>query len=353
MDAYQGTDQGIDLSQGQLAALLDAAGVAPSGRSPLQALAADSDMPGLARLGIADQGGSLLGAWPLAAAALARPALRLTAAVGGLQGFRVLHACRAGAGGFTGCAPLPAGGWRISHPLDPDDVLAFLTAGLGLDIPTAGQEPTAGMSLAALFALAALADAVKEQSAEAWLARGPAPEPFVETNRVQGNLNLGLGKNDLRWLVSVTARICPFEAPAGPSAAAEGLEELRALGWANQNGDGLWGLSPELEELAPHLWSPAGFGFLTRLTGGEESAGLEHLGFFRTLASVWLLEFSGGDEPAVRVSIPPSHRLLDGLHAWLTETEPAPSSACPACGRATAPGDAFCTGCGARLAGGP
>ncbi len=302
---------------------------------------------------------------PPVRAGLANPLARITVTTVTRDGGRRLD-CYAVAGAgkqMAAVTPDAEGGAAVSFPVDGALAEALIVETLGLDQPLAPVDHRSELDIAALWALAAMADAHRQAELESLLARTPASQVALNEDSIYLRALDGATLSDPRWLSGMLTQIF------GPGDVAEarlvaGLDVLARGGLIVPGKTGLWSPQPAFVTAFAHLELPLAAAVLAvdrRRAGGFDSAALV---FLRSFAAVWVIEPLGpaGAPSAVRlssVSAADARTLVHDAIALALKEPAAPPQApktaaaprfCKQCGHPATAADRFCGQCGAALA---
>ena len=297
-------------------------------------------------------------------AGLANPLARIAVTTVTRDGGRRLD-CYAVAGAgkqLAAVTPDAEGGAAVSFPVDGALAEALIVETLGLDQPLAPIDHRSELDIAALWALAAMADAHRQAELESLLARTPARQVAINEDSIYLRALDGATLPDPRWLSGMLTQIF------GPGDVAEarllaGLDVLARGGLIARGKTGLWSPQPAFVTAFAHLELPLAAAVLSvdrRRAGGFDSASLV---FLRSFAAVWVIEPLGpaGAPAAVRLSSvggADARTLAHDAIALALKQPAAPPQAqkaaaaprfCKQCGHPAAPADRFCGQCGAGL----
>lgn len=301
---------------------------------------------------------------PAARAGLADPLARIAVTTVTRDGGRRLD-CYAvpGAGKqLAAVTPDAEGGAAVSFPVDGALAEALIVETLGLDQPLAPVDHRSELDIAALWALAAMADAHRQAELESLLARSPARQVAINEDSIYLRALDGATLPDPRWLSGMLTQIL------GPGDVTEarllaGLDALARGGLIARGKTGLWSPQPAFVTTFAHLELPLAAAVLSvdrRRSGGYDSATLV---FLRSFAAVWVIDPRGpaGASTGVRlssVSAADARKLVHDAIALALKEPAAPSQAqkaaaaprfCRQCGNPATPADRFCGKCGAAL----
>ncbi len=295
---------------------------------------------------------------------LADPSARIAVTTVTRDGGRRLdcYAVTCAAKQLAAVTPDAEGGAAVAFPVDATLAEALIVETLGLDQPLAPVDHRSELDIAALWALAAMADAHRQAELESLLARSPARQVAINEDSIYLRALDGATLPDPRWLSGMLTQIL------GPGDVTEarllaGLDVLARGGLIARGKTGLWSPQPAFVTAFAHLELPLAAAVLSidrRRTGGFDSAMLV---FLRSFAAVWVIEPLGaaGAPTAVRlssVSAADATTLVHDAVALALKEPAAPSQAqkaaaaprfCKQCGHRATPADRFCGKCGAEL----
>lgn len=305
---------------------------------------------------------------PTVRAGLADPLARIAVTTVTRDGGRRLD-CYAVAGAgkqLAAVTPDAEGAAAVSFPVDGALAEALIVETLGLDQPLAPIDHRSELDIAALWALAAMADAHRQAELESLLARTPARQIALNEDTIYLRALDGATQPDPRWLSGMLTQVF------GPGDVTEtrlleGLAVLARGGLIARGPTGLWSPQPAFTAAFAHLELPLAAAVLSidrRRAGGFDSATLV---FLRSFAAVWVIDPRGAaDAPtAVRlssVSGDDARALVhDAIALALKEpaapplppaSAPKPAAAprfCKQCGHPATAAARFCGQCGAEL----
>ncbi len=301
---------------------------------------------------------------PPVRAGLADPSARIAVTTVTRDGGRRLD-CYAVAGAgkqLAAVTPDAEGGAAVSFPVDGALAESLVVETLGLDQPLAPVDHRSELDTAALWALAAMADAHRQAELESLLARTPTRQVALNEDSIYLRALDGATMPDPRWLSGMLTQIF------GPGDVTEarllaGLDVLARGGLIARGKTGLWSPQPAFVTAFAHLELPLAAAVLSvdrRRTGGFDSA---TLAFLRSFAAVWVIEPLGpaGAPAAVRlssVSAADARTLVHDAIALALKEPAAPPQApkaaaaprfCKQCGHPATPAARFCGQCGAEL----
>lgn len=302
---------------------------------------------------------------PAVRAGLADPLARISVTTvtrdGGrrLDGYAVVGAGKQ----LAAVTPDAKGEAAVSFPVDGILAEALIVETLGLDQPLAQIDHRSEFDIAALWALAAMADAHRQAELESLLARTPARQVALSEDSIYLRALDGAALPDPRWLSGMLTQVF---GPGDVTEARllEGLAALARSGLIARGPTGLWSPQPAFVTAFAHLELPLAAAVLSidrRRAGGFDSAMWV---FLRSFAAIWVIEPRGpaGAPTAVRVSSVGASDARTFVHdaIALALKEPAtPPSAqkatearrfCRQCGHPATAADRFCGECGAELA---
>ena len=251
----------------------------------------------------------------------------------------------------------------VSFPVDGALAEALIVETLGLDQPLAPVDHRSDLDVAALWALAAMADAHRQAELESLLARTPARQIALSEDSIYLRALDGATLPDPRWLSGILTQIF------GPGDVTEarllaGLDLLARGGMVARGPTGLWSPQPAFVTAFAHLELPLAGAVLSidrRQAGGFDTATLV---FLRSFAAVWVIEPRGAAAAptGVRlssVSADDARTLVhDAIALGLKEPAAPPQTQKPAeplrfcrqCGHPATAADRFCGKCGTALA---
>ena len=296
-------------------------------------------------------------------AGLADPLTRIAVTTVTRDGGRRLD-CYAVAGTgkqLAAVTPDAGGEVAVSFPVDAALTEALIVETLGLDQPLAPVDHRSDLDIAALWALAAMADAHRQAELENLLARTPARQIALNEDSIYLRALDGATLPDPRWLSGMLTQIF------GPGDVTEvrlveGLAVLARGGLIARGPTGLWSPQPGFITAFAHLELPLAAAVLSvdrRRAGGFDSATLV---FLRSFAALWVIEPRGAAAAptGVRlssVSADDARALVHDAIALALKEPSAPPQAprtaearrfCKQCGHPIAAADRFCGGCGAE-----
>jgi hypothetical protein len=302
---------------------------------------------------------------PAVRAGLADPLARVSVTTVTRDGGRRLD-CYAvvGAGKqLAAVTPDAEGNAAVSYPVDAALAESLIVETLGLDQPLAPVDHRSELDIAALWALAAMADAHRQAELESLLARTPVRQIAVNEDSIYLRALDGATLPDPRWLSGMLTQVF---GPGDVTEARllEGLAALARAGLIARSPTGLWSPQPAFVTTFAHLELPLAAAVLSvdrRRAGGFDSATRVIL---RSFAAVWVIELRGpaGAPPAVRLSSVAAADARTFVHdaiALALKEPAAPPPAqkaaearrfCRQCGHPATAVDRFCGECGAVLA---
>jgi hypothetical protein len=252
-----------------------------------------------------------------------------------------------GADGLVAVTPKADGDAAVSFPVDGALAEALMVETLGLDGPLAALDHASELDAAALWALAALADAYRQRELESLLARAPSAPPAIDADSIYLRALDGATMPDPRWLSGLLTQL------VGPGDVTEAciMEGLAALARAGLVAEqaGRWSPRPDFVTAFAHLQVPlAAARLAVDVRPGDRNVSL---GFLRGLASVWMIDLSAAGSLTLRaVAGAEARRVIHGaIAAALTVMPSVAARRCRQCGHAAAGTDRFCGHCGAAL----
>ena len=246
------------LSPGDIAALIRLHGLTLAGNSPLVTFVEAEEQVPQASL---NQRGLHRAAWRDALAVLAAPARQVRVQIPApAESFTAIYYGHPSGNGrsdsdaLVGCW-LEEDGLRVSFPWAHEQLLALgWQTLLATTLPPA-DELSLTLGLPGLTALAAAVDSLRAQLFRSYLYR-ETDVPLVLTRAgLAEQLELGLGKADSRWLVTLLNLAGSPHFPLEPQELPEGVTELAAAGLLFEDGED-WQPSPGLQRLALQWRSP-------------------------------------------------------------------------------------------------
>lgn len=269
----------------------------------------------------------------------------------------------AGAGEqLAAVTPNANGEAAVSFPVDRALAEALIAETLGLDEPLTDIGHRSEFNVAALWALAAMADAHRQVELESLLARTPGRRAALDEDIIYMRALDGATLSDPRWLSAMLTHLI------GPGDVTEarlldGLAVLARGRLIARGPTGLWSPQPAFAAAFAHLEMPLSGAHLSIDRRGAE--GIDHvtLVFLRTLAAVWIIELRGASRVLLRsASASDAGKFAhDAIALALTADQPPPRTPSPAgkdsvarrscqrCGRPVGTADRFCGDCGAAL----
>ncbi len=300
---------------------------------------------------------------PAVRAGLADPLARMAVRTVTRDGGRRLD-CYAVAGAgeqLAAVTPNDDGETAVSFPVDASLIEALIVETLGLDQPLADIGHRSELDAAALWALAAMADAHRQVELESLLARTPGRLPALDEDTIYLRALDGATLPDPRWLSGMLAQL---NGPCDVTEARllEGLAMLARIGLIARGPTGLWSPQPAFVAAFAHLEMPLSGVHLSIDRRGAD--GIEHgtFVFLRSVAAVWIIELRGAGHVLLRSAS--AGDLLKFAHDAITlafrtdrpqslaaaRIPTAPARFCPQCGRPIGTAARFCGECGAALA---
>ncbi|QWG22147.1 zinc ribbon domain-containing protein [Bradyrhizobium sediminis] len=302
---------------------------------------------------------------PAVRAGLADPMARISVTTVTRDGGRRLD-CYAVAGAgkqLAAVTPDAKGEAAVSFPVEGVLAEALIVETLGLDQPLAQIDHRSEFDIAALWALAALADAHRQAELESLLARTPTRQVALSEDSIYLRALDGAALPDPRWLSGMLTQVF---GPGDVTEARllEGLAALARAGLIARGPTGLWSPQPTFITAFAHLELPLAAAVLAidrRRAGGFDSA--TRL-FLRSFAAIWVIEPRGpvGAPTAVRlgsVGAADARTFVHDAIALALKQPAAPPPAqkaaearrfCRQCGHPATAADRFCGECGAELA---
>jgi hypothetical protein len=300
---------------------------------------------------------------PAVRAGLADPQARISVTTVTRDGGRRLDCYTVSGAGkqLAAVTPDAEGGAAVSFPVDGALTEALIVETLGLDQPVAPVDHRSELDIAALWALAAMADAHRQAELESLLARTPVRQIAVNEDSIYLRALDGATLPDPRWLSGMLTQVF---GPGDVTEArlVEGLAALARGGLIARGPTGLWSPQPGFITAFAHLELPLAAAVLSvdrRRAGGSDSATLV---FLRSFAALWVIEPRGAAAAPTGVRL--SSVSADDARALVHEAialalkEPsappqAPKTAearrfCKQCGHPVAAADRFCGECGAE-----
>ena len=287
------------------------------------------------------------------ASGLAEPQARIAVTTVTRDSSRRLDLYRVdGADGLVAVTPKAEGDAVVSFPVGGALAEALIVETLGLDGPLAALDHTSELDAAALWALAAFADAHRQRELESLLARAPSAPLAIDADTIYLRALDGATMPDPRWLSGLLTRLIG----AGDVAEArigDGLAALARAGLIAEQA-GLWAPRPDFVTAFAHLEVPLAGARLTvdrRRDGGIDSVTLVVL---RSLAAVWVIEPRGSASVLALRAVDggETRRMVHDTIAPAIKPSPPPTPAarvCRHCDRPAAAADRFCGQCGAVL----
>lgn len=276
--------------------------------------------------------------------ALAAPAARIAVTTVTRDGGRRLDAYPVAGGSFVALTPKGDGDAAVGYPLGGVDIEALIAGALGLAEPLADIGYRGELPAAALWALAALADAHRQLELESLLARVPARRLALDADTVYLRALDGASLPDPRWLSGLLTQLMG----AGDVTEARlqaGLAALARAGLIAER-NGVWSPQPTFALAFAHLEVPlAGARLAIEIAGARST-----LVLLRTLAALWLLH-SRGEQVLLRSVDGAAARqaIRDAVAAATPQARAPAQRSCPRCGSPAAATDRFCAKCGTAL----
>ncbi|QWG19843.1 zinc ribbon domain-containing protein [Bradyrhizobium sediminis] len=302
---------------------------------------------------------------PAVRAGLADPMARISVTTVTRDGGRRLD-CYAVAGAgkqLAAVTPDAKGEAAVSFPVDGMLAEALIVETLGFDQPLAQIDHRSEFDIAALWALAAMADAHRQAELESLLARTPTRQVALSEDSIYLRALDGAALPDPRWLSGMLTQVF---GPGDVTEARllEGLAALARAGLIARGPTGLWSPQPAFITAFAHLELPLAAAVLSidrRRAGGFDSAMRV---FLRSFAAIWVIEPRGpaGASTAVRlgsVGAADARTFVHDAIALALKQPAAPPPAqkaaearrfCRQCGHPATAADRFCGECGAELA---
>ncbi len=347
-----------DLTREEMAAALDAASLNVSPGSPLVGLAGArrpaAPAPAAKSLqakGVLTGAGTLTRAWRAALQTLAAPARHIYLFLGSTNA--ALETSY-----YTGAGPAVShaeagGGHRVAFPATRESALALCGRWMGWQALPASEPLSLDLGADELTALAALADAYREDQLRSFLQRQSPASGLYAPEALARLLRLGKERRDVRWLAGLLAVHAPGAFAPDPARLDRGLQALVGRGWLRRRGKDV-GLRPPLDRacfglsnLMPYLVLGSG------PAAGQGSFLLAFLG----LGTFWAVRFdaAAGKPPRAQVNGLGGALLeaeVENVLASTLASSPAPPvrpEACPKCGTVPGAQARFCRKCGTPL----
>ncbi len=263
---------------------------------------------------------------------------------------------------LTAVTPNADGEAAVSFPVNTALAEALIVETLGLGQPLADIGHHSELDLAALWALAAMADAHRQVELESLLARTPGGKIALDDDTIYMRALDGATLSDSRWL---SAMLTHLIGPGDVTEAHihEGLAGLARADLIAQDTTGFWSPQSAFASAFAHLEMPLSGARLSIDRRGAE--GIDHatLVFLRALATVWIVELRGTRRVLLRSASASDTRkfVQDAIALALTADRPPPRSpspdrkqaatrrSCQQCGHPVGSADRFCGDCGAAL----
>lgn len=250
----------------------------------------------------------------------------------------------------------------VSFPVDAALAEALIAETLGLDQPLPDIGHRSEFDLAALWALAALADAHRQMELESLLARVPGRQSALDEDSIYLRALDGATLSDPRWLSAMLTHLIG-SGDVTEARIRDGLAALARSGLIARGATGLWSPQPGFVTAFAHLEMPLSG---VRLSIDRHGAGsVDHgtLLLLRSLAAVWVIELRAANRVLLRsVSAGDASKLAhDAIALALAVDRPPPNIAaatagqdaprrfCQQCGQPAGADARFCGGCGAAL----
>jgi hypothetical protein len=226
---------------------------------------------------------------------------------------------------------------------------ALVVETLGLDAPLADLGHRSELDLAALWALAALADAHRQRELECLLARAASPPAGIDADAVYLRALDGATMPDPRWLSGLLTQLL------GAGDVTEGHigDGLAVLARARLIVEqaGRWSPRPDFATAFAHLQVPlAGVRLAVDVRYGDGNRGAVVV-LLRSLASVWVIDLSAAGPLGLRaVTGAEARRIVQAIVAAALTVTPRPAARhCGRCGKPAEAASRFCGHCGAAL----
>lgn len=319
----------VNLTAAEIQTALRLFSLAPAGTSPLAGVRPAAEVEPMVLESLRQKGAvaaaGLTPEWRRTIAVLADPAQQATIHVHPAGTARYYS----GPGEIAAAVPLESGGFRILSALSLDAILNEIDDLLGWRTVPDLPPLRAAFSIAELTALAALADACREEQLRAVLERRRPNVAAFSREAAEKQIAAIDNGFDSRWLAPVLQRFAATGCAASMAALDAGASALIARGWAKP-ADGSLELGPELQTLC------AGFGNVSPflVVGvGAPWAEPETVLVTRGLQSFWAIEFLAGAAPSAvisRIGARAMNDLLRGRLAPLAIAAPKSPEAPPA-----------------------
>ena len=381
----------------ELQAALRIARLMPASTSPLAGLNAGAQVSAAVAQTLRSKGvlngTALAPEWQRALATLADPQQQASAYVERVGGGRYFG----GIGGVATIVPLPGGEQSVIGGMTREGVLGELNALLDWRSVPDGPPLRTEISAEELTAIAAIADACREEQLRAVIERRQPVVGRVSFSDLEGQVAMSTQKRDPHWLLSILADWAPPSCSFDMATLKQGNAALLNRGWVIAR-EGTLQLGAQLEVMC------AAFGTVTpflALAVGAPWLDPEIAIFTRGVPGYWSIEFRNEETPSRRVSIarlgaramdevlgrrfgalwsssvaeparaaavapPPPQTRIQPTAPPVTQPAPTPrppapsqaskpvatnGNACASCGKPLKPGSKFCTSCGKPVAG--
>lgn len=322
-------------------------------------------------MGLVDTGGHLFPDIKEIAAVLNDPALEIRVAFQGLNETLALHAYANARANLVGFTPESDTSFNLIRSLQPEQLTSLLVGGLGMDVPATDPGIRAELTMEAVWTLAGLVDAMREEQLQNLLSHTTKDNLSCRINRIVPNIQKGISAGDSRWLCTRLYSLCPHELVMSDSAVQRGLSELEQLNWIRSDSQGNCGFSETWQPALMVLGFCVGSGVLAIRRKAAEGSVVFQVGLLRALGTLWSLDMNPavGEKVLVQTAAGPSlanavdlliQNALAAICAPAHEQAPPPpplpapppvpqpkARFCANCGQPVPPAGRFCPGCGA------
>jgi RNA polymerase subunit RPABC4/transcription elongation factor Spt4 len=240
-----------------------------------------------------------------------------------------------------------------------DDVTAPVRACLRLDVPIEPSGVSLDVSLGTYETFLGVVDADRERVLRALVDRSAGAERQFTAAFVADAFTRSHDGNDIRWLVAAAQALSPFEFRLTEAECARGLGDLAAAGLLTRQGDA-WAPTPAMQAICASLGALQAFCGFHRsrvVSGGRDEQ--HDVIVLAGSGSRWLIEFDGvaSATPRVRLRAASAEDIelmvATTLRGWPDAPRAAaatPATACLACGKSLDADWKACPWCGTTRA---
>ncbi len=338
--------------------------------SESRALTPDEKKEGL-KSGLLDQSGTLAPDLQALAGILNDPAVEIRSAFRSWNETLLLHVYSDSHGSIVGYTPLSGSQFRLQSPVESDQLAAILIGGLGMNLPTPDPGFRGDISLEALWTLAGIVDAMREEQLQTLLAHKEEKSLFCRKDRILANIYQGVVSSDSRWLCALLNFVSPVDTVMTDKSVDRGLQELAVQDWIQTHQDGVCSFSQVWEPVLISLGFCVGAGILAIRRKTETGISAFQVAVIRAMGNLWSLDFDMTGKNMVSIQTADGLSLSRAVDILIqnaltaetappaqTQTPPSLSSArpviaekkfCTQCGNKLEAGSKFCPSCGAKV----